>query len=75
MALDRVIADEPRHTALGWETLDWLLEFPQADVGRDTVVRELPRWIEVLRGSFAGPHPQPHLATVTAEDCAWGSLR
>jgi hypothetical protein len=71
-ALDRVIADEPRHTALGWETLDWLLELPQADLVRESVVRELPRWLEILRGSFAGPHPQPHLTTVTEEDSAWG---
>lgn len=71
-ALDRVIADEPRHTALGGETLDWLLELPRADVVHDAVARELPRWINALRGSFAGPHPLPHLTEVTDEDCAWG---
>jgi hypothetical protein len=74
-ALDRVIADEPRHTALGWETLDWLLELPQADVVHDAVTRELPRWLDILRASFAGPHPRPHLATVSDEDCTWGLAR
>ena len=71
-ALDRVIADEPRHAALGWETLDWLLGLPQGDVVGEVVERELPRWIATLRGSFAGPEPEPHLTDLTEDDLAWG---
>ena len=29
-ALDRIVRDEPRHAALGWQTLDWLLASPHA---------------------------------------------
>lgn len=71
-ALDRVIADEPRHAALGWATIDWLLDSPYADDVRAGVERELPRWFATLRASYAGPVPQPHLAQVSDEDRAWG---
>ena len=71
-ALDRVIADEPRHAALGWETLDWLLDLPQGDVVGEVVERELPRWIGTLRRSFAGLEPEPHLAALTDDDLTWG---
>ena len=71
-ALDRVVADEPRHVALGWETLDWLLELPAGESVRRAVERDLPGWVATLRDSFAGPCPQPHLAGLTPEDIAWG---
>ena len=71
-ALDRVVADEPRHAALGWETLDWLLDGPDAEVVRDAVEHALPRWVDTLRGSFAGPVPEPHLGSLGDGDLLWG---
>lgn len=71
-ALDRVIADEPRHAALGWETLDWLLDLPQGEIVGLAVERELPRWRAELQASFAGPHSEPHLIDLTGDDLSWG---
>ena len=44
-ALDRVVRDEPRHGALGWETLDWLLDTPTEAAVRDAVEDSLPTWV------------------------------
>ena len=71
-ALDRVVRDEPRHAALGWEMLDWLLDSSHGSAVRACVERELPRWSEQLHAGFAGEHPEPHLLDLTDDDRAWG---
>ena len=71
-ALDRVIATNPGARRSKLRTLDWLLGLPQGDVVGEVVERELPRWISTLRGSFAGPEPEPHLTDLTDDDLAWG---
>jgi hypothetical protein len=71
-ALERVVGDEPRHVALGWATLDWLLELPTGGAVRDAIQRDLPRWFTSLRDSFAGPIVEPHLIEVAPADIAWG---
>lgn len=71
-ALDRVVADEPRHAALGWTTLDWLLDLPDGRGVRESIERELPRWAAALRGSYAGAYVEPHLAALGPADTAWG---
>jgi hypothetical protein len=71
-ALDRVVRDEPRHAALGWETLDWLLDSPSEDAVRQNIETELPTWIMSLRDSFAGPNVEPHLLDLAPDDFDWG---
>jgi len=71
-ALDRVVHDEPRHAALGWQALDWLLDSPRGADVHAYVARRLPAWVEQLRRDYAGEAPLPHLAAVTDEDRAWG---
>jgi hypothetical protein len=71
-AIDRVLDDEPRHAALGWTTLDWLLDLPQGDDVGDLVERGLPGWVDAIRASFTGDRPEPHLVDVTDADRAWG---
>ena len=71
-ALDRVVRDEPRHAALGWETLDWLLDTPTEAAVRDAIEQSLPVWVAGLRDSFAGPQVEPHLLNVLPHDLAWG---
>jgi hypothetical protein len=71
-ALDRIVGDEPRHTALGWETLDWLLDTTHAPSVRSCVESALPEWFERLRAGFAGEYPEPHLRDLTDDDRAWG---
>jgi hypothetical protein len=71
-AIDRVLDDEPRHAALGWTTLDWLLDLPQGDDVGDAVERALPGWVDAIRASFAGDRPEPHLIDITDADRAWG---
>ncbi len=72
IAIDRVLADEPRHAALGWTTFDWLLDLPQGDAVGDAIERSLPSWVDALRDAFAGDRPEPHLVDVTDADRAWG---
>jgi hypothetical protein len=67
-----VVLDEPRHAALGWETLDWLLGGPSGDVVREAVERELLGWLEMWRNSFAGPEVEPHLIDLESDDLIWG---
>src|SRR5262249_43948983 len=74
-ALDRIVRDEPRHAALGWETLDWLLASPHADEVHAYVTRRLPGWIAQLRRAYAGEAPLPHLTSLTEADRAWGTAR
>jgi hypothetical protein len=71
-ALDRVLHDEPRHAALGWTTLDWLLDLPCADAVRAAIEARLPIWVELLRTTYAGECPQPHLAALPSEARDWG---
>ena len=72
-ALDRVVRDEPRHAALGWETLDWLLGTPTEAVVREAIENELPAWLATFRDSFAGPQVEPHLLRLAPDDLDWGS--
>ena len=72
VALDRIVRDEPRHAALGWQILDWLLDTEYEERVHLFVGRELPRWTESLRRSFAGEHAAPHLAGITEADREWG---
>jgi hypothetical protein len=71
-ALDRVVRDEPRHAALGWETLDWLLDSPSEHAVRENIENELPTWITNLRDAFAGPKAEPHLLDLAPDDFRWG---
>jgi hypothetical protein len=71
-ALDRVVSDEPRHAALGWHTLDWLLDGPEAATVRETVSANLNTWIADYRDAFAGTEPEPHLSDLGPADLAWG---
>jgi hypothetical protein len=72
IALDRVVGDEPRHAALGWETLDWLLGPPSGEAVREFIEGNLPRWVATLRDSFAGPYVEPHLVDLGADELVWG---
>jgi hypothetical protein len=72
VALDRVLADEPRHAALGWQIVDWLLDTPSGPAVRDAIHSELARWTSILEAGFAGPELEPHLEQLTEDDLAWG---
>jgi len=74
-ALGRVAADEPRHAALGWAILDWLLTLEGSGEVRAAVSRHLPGWTASLRHSFASEGALPHLQDLTDDDLAWGLAR
>ena len=71
-ALDRVLADEPRHAALGWETLDWLLSLPRADTTRRWLEMRLPGWVASIQDSFVAARAETHLRQLADEDLVWG---
>ena len=64
--------DEPRHAALGWQTLDWVLDSVHRERLHAFVAPELSRWTGSLRGSFAGEHAAAHLVGITEADREWG---
>lgn len=72
LALDRVVTDEPRHAALGWQTLDWLLGGPEEEKVRRTITDHLPSWICDYRQAFAGVEVEPHLRNLRSQDLEWG---
>lgn len=71
-ALDRVVSDEPRHAALGWQTLDWVLNGPESSTAQEAVSNNLETWISDYRDAFAGAIPEPHLRDLGSADLAWG---
>ena len=71
-ALDRVVSDEPRHAALGWCTLDWLLDHPECDVVRNAISDHLGMWVSGYREAFTAEAAADHLRALTASDLAWG---
>ncbi len=72
IAAPRVLADEPRHAALGWQIVDWLLDTPSGAIVRDTIKSELARWTAILEAGFAGPELEPHFEQLAEDDLAWG---
>jgi hypothetical protein len=71
-ALSRVVSDEPRHAALGWQTLDWLLQRPEGATVRQLISGHLRAWISDFRGAYAGTEVLPHLIDLTDDDLGWG---
>lgn len=71
-ALERVVSDEPRHAALGWQTLDWLLEHTREEDVRGTISTHLETWVSDYQAGFVGDRPEPHLVGLADEDLAWG---
>jgi hypothetical protein len=66
--LDVFVEDEPRHGALGWATLDWLLDSPWRDDVRRFIATELDGWIAMFDSAYTGTATYE----VTANDRAWG---
>ena len=71
-ALERVVADEPSHAALGWQTLDWILGLPQVEEVAACIASNLGQWVSDYRDSFAGPNLLAHLVDLGEPDLAWG---
>jgi hypothetical protein len=63
-----IVEDEPRHGALGWATLDWLLDSPWRDDVRRLIAAELDGWIGMFDASYCAA---PTIA-VTDDERAWG---
>jgi hypothetical protein len=53
-ALDQIVIDEPRHAALGWSTLDWLLDAYETPT-RSIVHRIRDDGITRLRAAYSAP--------------------
>lgn len=71
--LDAINRDEPRHAALGWTTVDWLLE-QHREVVRPTITEAAQRAVEVTRARYCGAVPQPHLVELDEDARACGLL-
>jgi hypothetical protein len=67
--VDGIAHDEPRHGALGWATLDWLLDSAWANDVRAFVDRELDAWVQFMGAMFCQPG-----RPVTSDERAWGLL-
>src|SRR4051794_18612711 len=72
-ALDRILRDEVRHRDFGWALLGWLLETPLGEGLRALLGRELPRYFERIRASYA-PAAAARDRSVAAEDASWGLI-
>jgi hypothetical protein len=65
--LDVIVEDEPRHGALGWATLDWLLESAWRDDVRRLITTELDGWIAMFDASYCAAS-----GAVMEDERAWG---
>ena len=71
-ALDRILADEGRHRAFGWDTLDLLIEVFGLDIVRDVVEPRLGAMLEGLDASYGSGAIARDRGTTTDADRAWG---
>jgi hypothetical protein len=65
-ALEQIVVDEPRHAALGWTTLDWLLESHEA-LTRSVVTRIRDEGIARLRAAYSAS-----CVALTPAEREWG---
>jgi hypothetical protein len=65
--VDVIVHDEARHSALGWATLDWLLDSAWRDEVRAFIGRELDGWIAAMGELFCQPG-----RPITLDERAWG---
>lgn len=72
-ALDRVLRDEVRHRAFGWDLLGWMLATPLGPALRALVLRELPQWFGRIRRSYA-PAYAGALVAISDSDRRWGLM-
>lgn len=72
-ALDRILRDEVRHRAFGWDLLEWLLGGPLGAELRGLVERELPSWFERIRRCYA-PAFAGQFTEVSEADRSWGLM-
>jgi hypothetical protein len=70
-ALDRILRDEVRHRAFGWEALGWMLELPCAPDVRAMIGASLPSWLAELDAIY-GDGLEGGLESVTEAERAWG---
>lgn len=69
-ALDRILKDEVRHRAFGWDLLGWLMEGPMAESLRSVIEADLASWFASLRSAYAPPNDNE----VTPDERAWGLM-
>ncbi|MFN3197388.1 MAG: ferritin-like domain-containing protein [Bradymonadia bacterium] len=69
--LDRVLVDEVRHRAFGWDALTWLVEaHPQGDTFQSLAARILPELLTRVAGHYSD-RGEP---AMTDDECAWGLM-
>lgn len=67
--LQRILRDEARHRAFGWTLLEWLLDGPAREVGRQLLSAELPTLLAGVTRAYGGVGGE-----VGAEERAWGLI-
>lgn len=72
-ALDRVLVDEVRHRAFGWELLEWLLAQPYGAEVRSLAQAELPGMFARLWRQY-GLADDAQTFDISAADRAWGLM-
>jgi hypothetical protein len=73
-ALDRILRDEVRHRAFGWDLLDWLLLSPIGDEVAPRLTAALPTMFAELDGAYGAGNRAvaADLGAMLDADRAWG---